>query len=662
MNIESKDISVVLQGPIDSVYTPECIKSIRKNLPDSEIIVSTWENEDAKGLDYDKVIFNDDPGCSYDDWDKTRAFNINRWIVSSKNGVECANRKYILKCRSDVEIVNTDFLNYWDQYEKREQELCVVSHKIIIPSPYTLQYLGDKKKEAIIPTPFHVSDWYCFGLKDDVSKFVDCPLIEELKKFARYYEKRNYDIPYNTRWWMQNWLRKMAPEQYIGLCLVQKKFPDIDICNVFTFRNFDLDFAEKFLINNFIVLDPKQYGIILNKYEYFSNHIYILENHLWEGMYRNYIYEKKYFLYYERYHTKKIDVQDIYHRLNRFKSKLEGITRRQKERIWIINEKLHRWVDKKPKIHIVTFSLLHVKRGEQVYKEIQGSFGKDKEILVCPYRGTGDSYIVGNYYKQKKDLSNYIFTVPRELNKKILELFGIKNVVILSPKKNQYLQEFQRIMQMKDVKILHYAPQYEQGNVGYNLAGYKKLNFADCYDYIVFGEKAPILYHKISSLNGEVDYTKIFGIPRGKTVLIAPYSDSIDSFDRKEWEYIVKKLNEKGYTVVTNCGNKKEKPIKGSQGVNIGFEQIAEFVEWCGFFISIRSGICDFVCTCRCKKIIFHPKYIRYRYGRYIDFFTLNLPERGLEAEEYEYYRNGNLKIIKKMLNTFGAIDTTGEA
>ena len=43
--IDKKDISVVVQGAIDKEWTPLCLKSIRKYLPESEIILSTWGGE-----------------------------------------------------------------------------------------------------------------------------------------------------------------------------------------------------------------------------------------------------------------------------------------------------------------------------------------------------------------------------------------------------------------------------------------------------------------------------------------------------------------------------------------------------------------------------------------------------------------------------------------
>jgi hypothetical protein len=643
--ITSKNISVVLQGPIDQINTPKAIESIRKYLPKSEIIISTWEKEDTEGLLADKIVYNKDPGCSYDDRAYKRAFNINRWIVSSKNGVANATRKYVLKGRTDIEIVNTNFLGYWNKYAEREDKYIVVSHKILIPSPYTLRYLGDEKKLSRISTPFHVSDWYCFGLKNDIFMFVDCPVIENLKQFARHYEKKMYLVPYNKLWWMNDWLRKMAPEQYIGLSLAKRKFKDIDIEDVFTFSNIDDEFAEKFLLNNFIVLDPIQYGIVLNKYREFSQNIYTLGNSLWKGMYRNYIYEKEYLKYFENRKIRKIDIQNIYHNFYPIKLKIKNIKNK-------CEVKAHRIVDKHPFLHAITFTLLHVKRGEKIYKKLKKNYPGVEKILVCPYRGTGDSYIIGNYLKQSKSTDKYLLTVPRNLNKKILKMFDVNKVEVLNENENKYLQEFEKIMHMKDMRIFHYASEYEQSNVGYNLAGYKGLNFADFYDYIVFGETKPILYHRIESHIKNVDYEKKYGIVKGSTVLIAPYSDSIDSLQKDDWEYLVKKLRQKGYCVLTNCGNSNEKPIKGSNAICVGFDEVYDLAEWCGYFISVRSGLCDILSTCTCRKIILYPKYIKYKYGRYIDFFTLSIPERNLKSDEYEYERNENRKVVNKILAT----------
>lgn len=663
--IDTADISVVLQGPADRIYTAKCIRSIRKYLPDAQIILSTWEDSETDRLDADRVILNKDPGCSFDDPEKERAFNINRWIRSSYEGVKAADRTYVLKCRTDAEILNTDFLYYWDRYPVREAFYQVAKHKILIPSPYTLRYLGDGKTNVKIETPFHISDWCCFGLYEDILHFTNCPEIQNLDAFARYYEKKSYYIPSETLWWMRNWLRKMAPEQYIGLQFAKRKFKNIEIKDFFTNVNFDAAFAEKFLVNNFIVLDPMQYGVIINKYVDFCKHIYILNDDLWNGMYRNYVYDQIYQKYYGKEQTKKIDILQVRHRMFLGKVWIKQMA----DRFWYpclgiyqkMRYKLVTFIDREPVLYILVFMLRHVAKGWKVYKKITGTFDNGKQLMICPFNGTGDSYIIGNYLKYKGYENKYNLTVPREINKKILAMFGVKNVVVLKEKENANLQMFQSIMQLKSIKILHFDSNYEKGNIKYNLAAFKQINFADFYDYMVFGEKKPVPYQKIkpsTKIHNFAAFAK--GSIQGRTVLLAPYSDSIDSLPIEDWEYIAAQLKKKGFSVFTNCGSKDEKPIKGSKAIRIPLDQIAVFVEWFGYFISVRSGLCDIVCRADCRKIIFYPKYIRYNYGKYINFFTLNLPERGSLAEEYEYKQKNNRKVINRMLDTLKEAQNTG--
>ena len=61
-SIDTKDISIVVQGAVDPKNTPKCLTSIRKYLPGAEIILSTWEGTDCTGLDYDVLVLNKDPG------------------------------------------------------------------------------------------------------------------------------------------------------------------------------------------------------------------------------------------------------------------------------------------------------------------------------------------------------------------------------------------------------------------------------------------------------------------------------------------------------------------------------------------------------------------------------------------------------------------------
>lgn len=62
--MDTKDISVIVQGAINKNETIKCLQSIRHYLPGAEIILSTWEGSNITDLDYDNLILSKDPGAS----------------------------------------------------------------------------------------------------------------------------------------------------------------------------------------------------------------------------------------------------------------------------------------------------------------------------------------------------------------------------------------------------------------------------------------------------------------------------------------------------------------------------------------------------------------------------------------------------------------------
>ena len=114
--INTEDISVVVQGAVDKENTPLCLKSIRKYLPGSEIILSTWKGTNIESLDYDKVMLNSDPGGYKDRYVHTFTNNTLRQLVSTKNGLRRATRKYIIKMRSDLILRSNSFLTYFEKF------------------------------------------------------------------------------------------------------------------------------------------------------------------------------------------------------------------------------------------------------------------------------------------------------------------------------------------------------------------------------------------------------------------------------------------------------------------------------------------------------------------------------------------------------------------
>lgn len=261
--IDSKDISVVVQGAIDKENTPKCLASIRKHLPNAEIILSTWEGADVEGLDYDIILFNKDPGGYIADLDNQRTNNCNRQIISTTAGVNKASKKYILKLRTDLILKGIEFLKYFDKmsnYKFWGKKYKVFSQKVIVLTLFTRHYIGNGTKRY--NTPFHVSDWVLFGCNDDIKNIWSIPLQQE-PEFSQYFinkpERQHYEYP--TRTW------KFPPEQYIFYNFFKKFNSEIFMQDMLNYDPKLITLSDKYIKSNFIILSPAQFSLYTEKYD-----------------------------------------------------------------------------------------------------------------------------------------------------------------------------------------------------------------------------------------------------------------------------------------------------------------------------------------------------------------------------------------------------------
>lgn len=173
--IDDKDISVVVQGPIIHKesevavdWTKEVCASIRTHLPNAELILSTWINSEVNGIDYDLLIENDDPGnflSYYNGYDQNPAINnINRQIVSTKEGIRAATRKYVMKLRSDSIVLTTNFLKIYEMYGEREERIATFEPR----NPY-----------GIFKGQYSLCDFWFLGTKERMELLWNIPLYDQ---------------------------------------------------------------------------------------------------------------------------------------------------------------------------------------------------------------------------------------------------------------------------------------------------------------------------------------------------------------------------------------------------------------------------------------------------------------------------------------------------
>lgn len=256
--------------------TSKVLDSAIKAFPKGEIILSTWEGSDVSGLNFDKVVLSKDPGCVTLDEVANVPNNINRQLVSTRNGLEQASNPYCLKIRTDILIEDTDFLNEFAKWDSISPPLHF-KNRILICNYYT-------RNPRIYPLPFHPSDWVLFGRTEDLKKYFSAPLesageIQWFKTHKR--EKKGF---------YTNLLTRYTPEQYLCISFL-KKFEDITFDCFYDATKENIIQTEKILAGDFVVLDyQKQLGIQFSKYHpnRYLEKSSLISHSYWEELFKEY--------------------------------------------------------------------------------------------------------------------------------------------------------------------------------------------------------------------------------------------------------------------------------------------------------------------------------------------------------------------------------------
>ncbi|WP_428049860.1 WavE lipopolysaccharide synthesis family protein [Candidatus Avelusimicrobium caledoniensis] len=318
ISIDPKDISVVVQGAVDARLTPLCLASIRQYLPGAEIILSTWRGTETKGLDYDILVLNRDPGCSICDEQWNVKNNVNRQIISTKNGLKKVQRRYALKLRTDISLTSLNFLRYWKKFPKRTDDCRVLTERVLINN----LYCANPHKTNFC---FHVSDWVFFGLTEDLLKIWNIPSISVADSVYFKGHPRPKIDPIPT------WLFRWIPEQYIwtscllksGQSFVFNHFTDISSKNLY---ESELSFA-----NNVVIINYEDFGINFMKFDPYKWDYSAQYTHKdWLQLYKQYC-DPKFIMPYKIYIAP--DIERLYHHYKCFFQPIEKMI--SKGRHWI---------------------------------------------------------------------------------------------------------------------------------------------------------------------------------------------------------------------------------------------------------------------------------------------------------------------------------------
>ncbi len=151
----------LLQGPCKPKWTNECVQRIRQFYPDSPIFMSTWIDENLEEIAHHNIniIRSVDPG-PLNRPDMLNQ-NLNRLIVSSKNGLDAIQSEYVCKMRADL-LLNAPLpIQAW--LDTGKPYMC---HTVFSINPHGPMMLG-----------LHISDWLILGKTDRVKEVFNIRLM-----------------------------------------------------------------------------------------------------------------------------------------------------------------------------------------------------------------------------------------------------------------------------------------------------------------------------------------------------------------------------------------------------------------------------------------------------------------------------------------------------
>ncbi|MGI2258559.1 WavE lipopolysaccharide synthesis family protein [Shewanella sp. GXUN23E] len=282
------DISVVIHGPVSSLpdrgmdegITQKSVQSVREHLPGARIILSTWEDQDVSGLDYDVLKLNQDPGCNIVGYNKAhepRKENNNRQIVAVREGLKLVETPYAVKLRSDNYLCHSGFVGLQQAFPYRAENYRIFDERVVVPHKYT-KMVTDGRQIAR-----HLCDFFAYGRTTDLLRMWDIPLLEDYPLDTNIHNRPQYHgcperIISAEQHFTCRWLAKLTGDQ------------------AYLQHHFDASPAlltqwQQILANNFVISEAHNMGLKtvarLSSHKVRANEMSHAE---WQMLYRQYCY------------------------------------------------------------------------------------------------------------------------------------------------------------------------------------------------------------------------------------------------------------------------------------------------------------------------------------------------------------------------------------
>lgn len=266
--MDDTDFSVIVQGPVGP-RLDDVLASVRRVLPGAQLVVSTWRGSATAGLRADDVVENDDPGSvpliDEDGEPTSRAMNVNRMLVSTRNGIERAERPWAMKLRSDSPMESASFVDWIDRFDRRSDELAVFDGRILTCT------IATRPGRTASGYLFHPSDCAHVGRTSDLRRLWATPTVDEAEIVGWLVGKPR---PAAHRWGSPRYFN----EQVLWLGCLASAGHDVGYEQAGDVSEELIRRSDLSIVNNFVVLEPWQLGI---RFPTLEPQVAMLETHMY---------------------------------------------------------------------------------------------------------------------------------------------------------------------------------------------------------------------------------------------------------------------------------------------------------------------------------------------------------------------------------------------
>ena len=298
--------------------------------------------------------------------------------------------------------------------------------------------------------------------------------------------------------------------------------------------------------------------------------------------------------------------------------------------------------------------------GAKLYESIIYKLPKNCMLYLCPYVGTGDVYLVSMYFKayaKKNGHENFCVIVIGKANYKVASLFKFEYIISVTQEEADSLVRLYMMLGENNnrIKMMHHDPPQIWCGILENFRNINNLHFIDLYMANVFhldsinDRQLPYFDYNSKQIDEIFKENKL---KENNTVILSPYVNTLPPLPWWVWVNLAEKIKKRGYVVCTNIGGPQELPINGTIPLQFGFDISVPLLEKCGYFVGIRSGLCDIISSARCKKIIIYQPYLFWGHGTNYDYFSLNKIGFCSDAIEVSYEGVEFLELIDEILKS----------